>query len=261
MARGGDEPDAAVAEQVERAAEGRERVVRPGTRSRRSASRRRGRTGAASSPACGRPSRPPPTRRRTRRRSTPGTPRSPLAWSEWRCVITTTFTSEGWMPSARSWLETSCSWVTFDVLDHTPGQPPERLVRRDHDRRVKARVHEHPARPRMLDEERHDGDLGPAVAREPDTERPERRQPALLPVHRRLGRDEAPAEERPQPDRGVRPPAGEREGGGPGLGGGRHRRSPYPAPAVAPGMGPADRLGYAAPCSPAAYVPSSRSLR
>jgi hypothetical protein len=61
-----------------------------------------------------------------------------------------------------------------DVLDHTAGEATERLVGRDRDRGMEARVHEDPAGAGMLDEESHDGHLGPLLARHADPQRAQR---------------------------------------------------------------------------------------
>ena len=116
---------------------------------------------------CGRSSRPPPTRRSTPRRSTRGTRRCRSRGRSGGGSSPPPSPRRAGCRAPAAEPDTACSGSMRTSLITTPGQPPERLVRRDGDRRVEARVHEHRAGPGMLHEERDDRDLDPAVARAP----------------------------------------------------------------------------------------------
>ena len=239
-------------------------IRRPPTRSRPCASRRRGRTGGpvALHPPAGAGGLPLRARTDEGRLGELG---DPLAWSEWRCVIPRPSRQQARCRARAAEPDTACSGSDLHVLDHAPGDAPERPVGRDHDRRVEARVHEQPRRP--LGCSTRNATTGTSVhsARGTPSQREERREPALLPVQRGSASTKRP--HRSGRSRTVapgRPPGSGREAGR-GSRGGRHRSSPYPAVCgsrLAPGAGPADRLGYARamparrhPLAPGARLP------
>ena len=231
-----------------------------------SASRRRGRTGVAQYPlhAPAR-ARPPPTRRLETTNVDSGNSAIPLAWSEWRWVITTTVDLRRLDAEPRAAVTTRPAPAPcVTSLITRPGESPERLVRRHRDRGVEAGVHEHRAGAR--DAPRGRRPPAPAAHLARGTPIPSARRlaaPALLAVHGG-GWASTIRPHRSGRSRTVAPwlSPGQREGGGPGLGGGRHRGSPYPGARVLPGARPPDRLGYAPPCPPAPVrLPPSASSR
>ena len=53
-----------------------------------------------------------------------GNSEMPLAWSEWRWVITTLLTCEGWIPIARSWADTASPGSMVTSLITMPASLP-----------------------------------------------------------------------------------------------------------------------------------------
>ena len=213
---------------------------------------------------CARPSRPPPTRRLETTKVDSGNSAIPLAWSEWRWVITTTPTCGGLDAERAQLRRHGLLRLHRHVLDHAPrecARTPRAAPSRSRGGSPCPRARG-PA-PGMLHEERDHRHLHPLVARHADPERAERcRAGPPRGAWRPAASTNRPHRSGRSRHRCALAPPGSGSEAGRGSAAVaiaahhiRVRTGRFPL-----ARGPPDRLGYAPPCPPAPSPASSERL-